>query len=112
MEHESTIDYDHFLEDLVDNYPFSVEEAVLVELIANCLDAKASIIEITTDKATGTFEIKDNGKGMTHKEFENYHNFSMTVKEKGKGIGFAGLGAKLALRIAENIITENSIKEI
>jgi len=106
MEHESTIDYHHFLEDLVDMYPFSVEEAVLVELVANCLDAKASVIEINTDKMTGVFEIKDNGKGMMEKEFENYHNFSMTFKEKGKGIGFAGLGVKLALKIAENIVTE------
>jgi hypothetical protein len=111
MEHESTIDYEHFLEDLVDMYPFSVEEAILVELIANCLDAKVSIIEINTDKAAKIFEIKDNGEGMTDKEFENYHNFSVTFKEKGKGIGFAGLGAKLALKIAENIITETKSKK-
>jgi len=111
MQHESTIDYDHFLEDLVDMYPFSVEEAVLVELIANCLDAKASTIEITTDKTARIFEMRDNGKGMAGKEFENYHNFSMTFKEKGKGIGFAGLGAKLALKIAENIITETQSRK-
>lgn len=106
MRHKSTTDYQHFLEDLAGMYPFSVEEAVLVETIANSLDAKASVIKINTNKESRVFEIQDNGKGMNEKEFENYHNFSMTFKEKGKGIGFAGLGAKLALRIAEKIVTE------
>ncbi|MGB9722008.1 MAG: ATP-binding protein [bacterium] len=106
MRHKSTTDYKHFLEDLAGMYPFSVEEAALTEIIANCLDAKASVIKITTDKSNRVFEVLDNGAGMNEKEFENYHNFSMTFKEKGKGIGFAGLGAKLALKIAEKIITE------
>jgi len=106
MKHKSTTNYQHFLEDLADMYPFSTEEAVLIELIANCLDAKANVMEIKIDKKENIFEIKDDGKGMEPKEFENYHNFSMTFKEKGKGIGFAGLGAKLALKISDKIITE------
>ncbi len=106
MKHKSTTDYRHFLEDLAGMYPFSIEEAVLVETIANCLDARAGVIKICTDKAAMTFAIGDDGKGMDRQEFENYHNFSMTFKEKGKGIGFAGLGAKLALSIADRIVTE------
>ncbi|MDI6788197.1 MAG: ATP-binding protein [Planctomycetota bacterium] len=106
MQHESTINYQHFIQDLVDMYPFSMEEAIIVELIANSLDAKSSVIEIKTSKEELFFEIKDNGRGMKEEEFKNYHNFSMTFKEKGKGIGFAGLGAKLALKIGGNIVTE------
>jgi len=106
MKHKSTTDYKHFLEDLAGMYPFSVEEAVLIETVANCLDAKAGVIKMSADKAALTFAISDDGKGMDRQEFENYHNFSMTFKEKGKGIGFAGLGAKLALSIADRIVTE------
>ncbi len=65
MRHKSTIDYQHFLEDLVGMYTFSIEEAVLVETIANCLDAKASVIEIKTDKESKVFEIEDNGHNWT-----------------------------------------------
>ncbi len=35
MKHYSGIDYEHFLNDIRDMYPFSIDEAVLVELIAN-----------------------------------------------------------------------------
>jgi hypothetical protein len=106
MRHYSGIDYEHFLDDIRDMYPFSVEEAVLVELIANSLDAKASLIDIRLDPERNIFELTDTGKGMDKKGFEMYHNFSTSFKRKGQGIGFAGLGAKLALKIAHEIITE------
>jgi hypothetical protein len=106
MKHYSGIDYEHFLDDIRDMYPFSVEEAVLVELIANALDAKTSLIDVRIDASQGLFQLTDNGHGMDAKEFETYHNFSTSFKRKGQGIGFAGLGAKLALRIAERIVTE------
>lgn len=106
MKHFSGIDYEHFLDDIRDMYPFSMDEAILVELIANSLDAKSSLIDIRIDPTQNLFELTDNGVGMDGKGFESYHNFSTSFKRKGQGIGFAGLGAKLALRITDRIITE------
>lgn len=111
MKHYSGIDYEHFLDDIRDMYPFSVEEAVLVELVANSLDAKTSLIDIRFDPAENLFHLTDNGHGMEAKGFEMYHNFSTSFKRKGQGIGFAGLGAKLALRISERIVTETRSKK-
>ena len=111
MKHFSGIDYEHFLDDVRDMYPFSIDEAILVELIANALDAKTSLLEIRIDPEQRTFELVDNGQGMDQRGFENYHNFSMSFKRKGQGIGFAGLGAKLALKVAEKIVTETRQKE-
>src|SRR3989442_14914387 len=99
----SGIDYDHFLDDIRDMYPFSIEEAVLVELIANSLDAKTSLIDIRTDPERNLLEVSDTGVGMDKRGFEMYHNFSSSFKRKGHGIGFAGLGGKLALKIADRI---------
>jgi len=111
MKHLSGIDYEHFLDDIRDMYPFSVEEAVLVELIANSLDAKTSLIDIRVDPAQNLFQLIDNGRGMDERGFELYHNFSTSFKRKGQGIGFAGLGAKLALRISDRIVTETRSKK-
>lgn len=110
MKHFSGIDYEHFLDDIRDMYPFSVDEAVLVELVANSLDAKTSLIDFRVDPDQRIFELTDNGVGMDKKGFEMYHNFSTSFKRKGQGIGFAGLGAKLALKISDRIITETRSK--
>lgn len=89
------------IENFVEMYPYSAAECVVVEAIANCLDAKATKIEIgiDTDKdGRKVFRVVDNGKGMTQEEFEeNYHALSVTSKVKGAGIGFAGVGSKLYL---------------
>jgi hypothetical protein len=106
MKHFSGIDYEHFLDDIRDMYPFSIEEAILVELVANSLDAKTSLLDIRIDPERRIFQLADNGSGMDARGFEQYHNFSTSFKRKGQGIGFAGLGAKLSLRIAERIVTE------
>jgi hypothetical protein len=111
MKHFSGIDYDHFLDDIRDMYPFSIEEAVLVELIANALDAKTTLIDIRIDPERNILELTDNGVGMDKRGFEMYHNFSSSFKRKGQGIGFAGLGAKLALKISDRIITETRQKD-
>jgi hypothetical protein len=107
MKHYSGIDYEHFLDDIRDMYPFNIEEAILVELIANSLDAKTTLLDIRIDPDRKTFQLVDNGSGMDVRGFDNYHNFSTSFKRKGQGIGFAGLGAKLSLRIAERVITES-----
>lgn len=111
MKHYSGIDYEHFLDDIRDMYPFSVEEAVLVELIANSLDAKTGLVDIRADPSQRLFQLTDNGHGMEARGFEMYHNFSTSFKRKGQGIGFAGLGAKLALRISDRIVTETRSKK-
>ena len=110
MKHYSGIDYEHFLDDIRDMYPFSVDEAVLVELIANALDAKTSLLDVRIDPDQHIFQLTDNGHGMDAKGFEIYHNFSTSFKRKGQGIGFAGLGAKLALKISDRIVTETRSK--
>jgi len=110
MKHYSGIDYSHFLDDIRDMYPFSIDEAILVELVANSLDAKTGLIDIRVDPDQSTFELTDTGNGMDRKGFEAYHNFSTSFKRKGDGIGFAGLGAKLALKIADRIVSETRSK--
>jgi len=48
----------------------------------------------------------DNGNGMVGREFEEFHDIAATAKERGEGIGFAGIGVKLALLVAKEVITE------
>ena len=43
---------------------------------------------------------------MGPEDFENYHDLAETRNVRGHGIGFAGLGAKLAHKIATKVVTE------
>jgi len=63
MKHYSGIDYDHFLDNVRDMYPFSILEAILTELIANALDAKTSLLDIRVDAENRLLEIVDNQGG-------------------------------------------------
>ena len=74
--------------------------------MANALDAEGSQIQIEFNKDAKTLEITDNGLGMDKRQFKEYHDFAATTKERGKGIGFAGQGAKLALNFCREVITE------
>lgn len=103
---ETRINLKHLLEDIRDNYPISVEEVIITELVANALDSGAFEISMTIDKERKTLSVADNGKGMTTKELRGYHDIASTTKKRGTGIGFAGIGAKLALLIAETVVTE------
>jgi hypothetical protein len=101
------------IENFAEMYPYSSAECVVIEAIANCLDAKANRIDIsiiTDNNERKVFMVVDNGKGMTKEEFEeNYHAFSISSKVKGEGIGFAGVGSKLYLvflSAGESIVTE------
>lgn len=105
-ERTSTVDFRHLLDDLADDYPFSPHEALLIEMIANALDAKASHISIRSDSRSRLFEVQDDGAGMSLQDFINYHNFAVSRKRKGVGIGFAGLGAKLGVKLSNVVITE------
>jgi len=96
----------HLLDDIREGYPYSVEEAILTELTANSLDSHCSRIEITIEQKENRFTFVDDGQGMTRKDFEQYHDIAATAKERGKGIGFAGLGAKLALLLCRDVVSE------
>src|SRR6266851_4031871 len=103
---ETRVNLKHLLEDIRDTYPFPIEEAILTELVANALDSGASEIRFSASPKQKTLTVLDNGKGMTPPQLDRYHDIAATTKERGKGIGFAGLGAKLALLIADAVITE------
>lgn len=125
--HETRVNLKHLLEDIRDSYPLSLEEVIINELIANALDSGASQISffiteagnigstpsIAEGSGTGNepiqrlFTIADNGKGMNRKELAEYHNIAASTKTRGRGIGFAGVGAKLSLLISNAVITES-----
>lgn len=104
--HESSVNYENLIRDLADMYPFEVAEVVLVELVANSLDARPDCIRIDFDPTNKVLTVTDNGKGMTASDFEQYHDFAAGLKTRGTGIGFAGVGAKISFNIANRVITE------
>ena len=108
---ETRVNLTHLLEDIRDSYPCPAEDVIILELIANSLDSGTSKIRITTDADARTFTITDNGKGMSEKDFQAYHDIAETSKVRGKGIGFAGVGVKLALLYAGKVETETKNKD-
>lgn len=105
-EGKSGVNVKRLVQNIADQYPFEPQIAAIVELVANALDAKASEIQIRFNKNDGILEVTDNGFGMDKRQFREYHDFAATTKERGKGIGFAGQGAKLALNFCKTVITE------
>ncbi len=103
---ETRVNLQHLLEDIRDTYPFPAEEAIITELVANALDSGASEIRFLVHARDKTMTTVDNGRGMTPPQLEHYHDIAATTKTRGKGIGFAGIGAKLALLLAKEVITE------
>ena len=103
---ETRVDLLHLLEDLRDAYTQSLEETILTELIANALDSGARTIALTMDAAERAFAIRDDGGGMTRKELRRFHDVAASTKLRGQGIGFAGVGVKLGLLAADQVVTE------
>lgn len=103
--HRSKINVRRLVADLVGMYSEDIFDVVLSELVANSLDAKATLIDIRWDGLERVLTIEDNGRGMTGRQFEEYHDFAVELKRRGTGIGFAGLGAKLSFDIAYTVIT-------
>lgn len=91
-------------------YPQDVSEVVVIELIANALDAGATQIGVNFDKDKNVLEIQDNGNGMTREQFAEYHDFAAGLKTRGSGIGFAGVGAKISFNIAHRVVTKTISK--
>lgn len=105
--HESTVNFDKLIADLAGMYPDSQpEEVVLIELVANSLDARASRIAIAYEPKARTLVVEDNGNGMTNSQFREYHNLAAETKTRGTTIGFAGVGAKISFNRADRVITE------
>lgn len=103
---ETRVDLVHLLEDLRDAYVDPIEETILSEAIANSLDSRASRISIDVDAAVSSITIRDNGTGMGRAELRRYHDLARSSKERGEGIGFAGVGIKLGLLISNEVWTE------
>lgn len=104
--HESSVNFENLIRDLAEMYPFEVAEVVLVELVANSLDAKPTRIWIDFDQNTKVLVVTDNGHGMSATDFDQYHDFAAGLKRRGSGIGFAGVGAKVSFNIATRVVTE------
>ena len=88
---------------IVKQYDCKSEEASLFELVANSLDARASMIKINIKD--GILEVIDNGEGMNEATFKEYHDLT-SAKKIGQGIGFIGQGAKIALTFCSKIVTQ------
>lgn len=103
---ETRVDLLHLLEDLRDAYPGAAEATILTEIAANSLDSRATTISITTDTPARTLTLVDDGLGMRRRELARYHDVAATTKARGEGIGFAGVGIKLALLVSREVLTE------
>jgi len=104
---ETRVNLQHLLEDIRDSYTSPLEEVILTELVANALDSKANRIDFDVDTERKFIRCTDNGNGMKRAAIKNYHNIAASTKTKGSGIGFAGVGAKLSLLIAQQVVTES-----
>ena len=108
-QHESIVNFGNLIRDLAEMYPREVAEVVVVELVANALDAHATRVSIDYDTQTNVLVVADNGLGMNAAQFQEYHDFAAGLKTRGEsGIGFAGVGAKISFNIADRVLTETS----
>ncbi|MEO5897151.1 MAG: ATP-binding protein [Vicinamibacterales bacterium] len=103
---ETRVDLQHLLEDLRDAYTGSLEETILTEITANALDSGATRITLQPDAVAATLTVVDDGRGMKRRELARYHDVAASSKARGEGIGFAGVGIKLGLLAAEEVVTE------
>ncbi len=109
---QTRVDLRHLLEDLRDAYSGAIEETILVEIVANSLDSGARHITFHTNPVDRTLTVVDDGRGMSRRELTRYHDLATTSKQKGKSIGFAGVGIKLGLLVCEEVITETRTARI
>ncbi len=103
---ETRVDLQHLLEDLRDAYTGSLEETILTEITANALDSGATRISLHPDPVAATLTVVDDGRGMKRRDLARYHDVAASSKARGEGIGFAGVGIKLGLLVADEVVTE------
>ena len=58
------------------------------------------------DLAGRSLTVVDDGSGMKRRDLVRYHDIAGSTKTRGEGIGFAGVGVKLGLLAAEEVVTE------
>jgi anti-sigma regulatory factor (Ser/Thr protein kinase) len=104
---QTRVDLQHLLEDLRDAYPDAIEETILSEIVANALDSGARTVRVLTDAGERTIVVIDDGCGMSRRDLARYHDLAASSKTRGEGIGFAGVGIKLGLLVAESVLTES-----
>ena len=102
----SKVNFEKLVRNLADMYHDDTFDVVLTELVANALDAKASEISINWDGERHILIVMDDGEGMDSDAFAQYHDFAAELKNRGGGIGFAGVGAKISFNIADRVVTE------
>lgn len=98
-EFDMQIDILHALKDFLDAYD-DPAEMVVTEAIANAIDVGAKSVEIIIGKDGENHNLvsfHNDGPAMTQEQFRDYHVIARSNKTKGKGIGFAGVGAKVYL---------------
>ena len=103
---ETRVDLQHLLEDLRDAYTGALEETILTEIAANALDSGATHIRLFTTPADATLLVVDDGRGMQRRDLARYHDVAASTKQRGDGIGFAGVGIKLGLLVSTEVVTE------
>jgi hypothetical protein len=103
---ETRVDLQHLLEDLRDAYTGALEETILTEIAANALDSGATRIAFHPSAPDRTLVVVDDGRGMQRRDLARYHNVAASSKTRGEGIGFAGVGIKLGLLVADDVVTE------
>jgi hypothetical protein len=103
---QTRVDLLHLLEDLRDAYPGSLEETIAAETVANALDSGAGHVAFAVEPDSRALVVVDDGTGMTRAQLRRYHDLAATTKRRGKGIGFAGVGIKLALLECDDVVTE------
>lgn len=87
------------LNNLLGMYEYPNEEVLVLEAIANGIDAKSKKIKINLSRDERGYHITflNDGPPMKQIDFDRYHTISSSTKTKGEGIGFAGVGAKIFL---------------
>ena len=105
------VDSVHLLEDLARFY-HSGTDMVVSEAFGNAVDVDATElqIELGEDQDGKYILFVNNGPPMSENDFRNYHVIARSSKTFGKGLGWAGIGAKLYLGswLKSKIITESS----
>ena len=102
------VDIKHLMEDIRDHYTYPIEEAVIVENVDNCIDAKYT--EIHFNVKNGVLEIIMLGDCINEETFwKVLPKIAATtkVKEKSKtALGRYGWGMKVVMYVSKYVIIE------
>ena len=86
----SKVNARQLLTNWAEGYSHATDEAVVVEVVANALDADASRILFEVDQARSVLAVEGNGRGMTAEDFHGYHDLPESTKVRGQGIWTRG----------------------